>query len=343
LGFLGANGAGKTTTMSMLTGEHWPTGGSATIMGHSIMNQFECRKHIGYCPQFDAIFENLTAREHLNFYCSVKGMSDHKERQAAIASLIANMGLQKYADIPAGDYSGGNKRKLSTAIALVGDPPVVILDEPSSGMDPVSKRLMWKFISKTMANRSVILTTHSMEEAQALAHRIGIMVNGNLRCLGTTQRLQSRFGNGYELNIKLPSWDKRTVMDLVDYLKSFDVFTDARLLEQYGGRLKLRLRVPELECASHRLADVFRVAEAVKEKFKANQYAISATRLEHIFINFARKEDWTISAKPADSPRAGTSSDLLFESETNLVIEGESSHIHGTQGLELTKIIKQRS
>jgi len=300
------------------------------------MNQYECRKHIGYCPQFDAIFDRLTAREHLNFYCYVKGMSNRDEREAEVSSLIANMGLQNYADTPAGDYSGGNKRKLSTAIALVGDPPVVILDEPSSGMDPVSKRLMWKFISKTMANRSVILTTHSMEEAQALAHRIGIMVSGNLRCLGTTQRLQSRFGNGYELNIKLPCSDKKTVRDLIRYLKSFEVFTDATLLEQYGGRLKLRLRVP-VNSASHRLADVFKVAEAVKAKFKAKQYAISATRLEHIFINFVRKEDWTVSAKPADSPRARQESrELYFESETT-IIEGESPRA-GPKTLELTKI-----
>jgi len=316
----------------MLTGEHWPTGGNASIMGHSIMNQFECRKHIGYCPQFDAIFDLLTAREHLNFYCSVKGMSNRSEREVTIESLLENMGLGKYADTPAGGYSGGNKRKLSTAIALVGDPPVVILDEPSSGMDPVAKRQMWKFISKTMANRSVILTTHSMEEAQALAHRIGIMVSGNLRCLGTTQRLQSRFGNGYELNIQLPTSNQRTVNDLIAYLKSFDVFTDAKLLEQYGGRLKLWLRVPALESFSHRLADVFRVAEAVKVKFNAKQYAISATRLEHIFINFVRKQDWTKSAMPADSWRASSSEALseiyeslseICESEINMDVEDE--------------------
>jgi len=213
-------------------------------------------------------------------------------------------------------------------------------------MDPVSKRQMWKFISKTMANRSVILTTHSMEEAQALAHRIGIMVSGNLRCLGTTQRLQSRFGNGYELNIQLPSSNLRIVNDLVGYLKSFDVFTDAKLLEQYGGRLKLRLRVPALESASHRLADVFRVAEAVKVKFKVKQYAISATRLEHIFINFVRKQDWSKSAKPADSPRAshraGASKAFCenFESETNVDVEGELPNITRMEVTELVVLPK---
>src|SRR5690606_9141927 len=87
-------------------------------------------------------------------------------------------------------YSGGNKRKLSVAIAMIGNPPVVLLDEPSTGMDPVSKRHMWNFIYKTMSKRSVILTTHSMEECQALCNRLGIMIDGQLRCIGTPQHLK---------------------------------------------------------------------------------------------------------------------------------------------------------
>jgi len=141
-GFLGTNGAGKTTTLGMLTGVHRPSEGTATICGIPISDQLKCRRKIGFCPQFDAIFPLLSAREHLELYCSLKGIKEKETRNLMINRLIIDLGLKQYADQPASQYSGGNKRKLSCAIALVGDPEVVILDEPSSGMDPISKRFM---------------------------------------------------------------------------------------------------------------------------------------------------------------------------------------------------------
>ena len=116
------------------------------------------------------------------------------------------MGLTKYKDRVAGSYSGGNKRKLQVAIALIGNPPVIFLDEPSAGMDPEARRFMWKIIeriSKFKKYSSVILTTHSMEEAEGLCNRIAIQVAGTLKCIGTVQHLKNRFGQGYELEIKL--------------------------------------------------------------------------------------------------------------------------------------------
>jgi ATP-binding cassette, subfamily A (ABC1), member 3 len=115
------------------------------------------------------------------------------------------MDLRKYENIVAGTYSGGNKRKLSVAIALMGNPPIVFLDEPSTGMDPQARRFMWDVISSISALRkhsSVILTTHSMEEAEALATRIAIMVNGEFKCLGTVQHIKNKFGKGYEIELK---------------------------------------------------------------------------------------------------------------------------------------------
>jgi len=141
-GFLGTNGAGKTSTLSMLTGVHKPCEGTATICGYPISDQLSCRQMIGFCPQFDAIFNLLSAREHLEFYCLLKGISHNGTKDAMVSRLLTDLGLTQYADQAAGQYSGGNKRKLSCAIALIGDPEVVILDEPSSGMDPISKRFM---------------------------------------------------------------------------------------------------------------------------------------------------------------------------------------------------------
>ncbi|PRQ44758.1 putative ABC transporter, P-loop containing nucleoside triphosphate hydrolase [Rosa chinensis] len=204
-GFLGTNGAGKTTTLSMLTGEESPTDGTACIFGKDISsNPKAARQHIGFCPQFDALLEYLTVQEHLELYATIKGVPDNKIAEVVMEKLV-EFDLLKHAGKPSFSLSGGNKRKLSVAIAMIGDPPIVILDEPSTGMDPIAKRFMWEVISRLSTRRgktAVILTTHSMNEAQALCTRIGIMVGGQLRCIGSPQHLKTRFGNHLELEVK---------------------------------------------------------------------------------------------------------------------------------------------
>ena len=131
------------------------------------------------------------------------------------------MNLKQYEDSLAGTYSGGNKRKLSVAIAMIGDPSVVFLDEPSTGMDPEARRFMWNVISRISKERkqsSVILTTHSMEEAEALATKMGIMVNGNLKCLGTSQHIKNKFGGGYEVEVKLNLPTPAQVKQAIEFL-----------------------------------------------------------------------------------------------------------------------------
>ncbi|KAL0844738.1 hypothetical protein Bca101_017984 [Brassica carinata] len=204
-GFLGTNGAGKTTTLSMLSGEETPTSGTAFVFGKDIVASPKAiRQHIGYCPQFDALFEYLTVKEHLELYARIKGVVDYRIDNVVMEKLV-EFDLLKHSHKPSFTLSGGNKRKLSVAIAMIGDPPIVILDEPSTGMDPVAKRFMWDVISR-LSTRSgktaVILTTHSMNEAQALCTRIGIMVGGRLRCIGSPQHLKTRFGNHLELEVK---------------------------------------------------------------------------------------------------------------------------------------------
>lgn len=204
-GFLGTNGAGKTTTLSMLTGEESPTDGTAFIFGNDIRsNPKAVRRHVGYCPQFDALLEFLTVQEHLELYARIKGVAVNRIKDVVEEKLV-EFDLWKHANKPSFTLSGGNKRKLSVAIAMVGDPPIVILDEPSTGMDPIAKRFMWEVISRLSTRRgknAVILTTHSMNEAQALCTRIGIMVGGRLRCIGSAQHLKTRFGNHLELEVK---------------------------------------------------------------------------------------------------------------------------------------------
>jgi ATP-binding cassette subfamily A (ABC1) protein 3 len=128
------------------------------------------------------------------------------------------MDLTQYEHIPAGTYSGGNKRKLSVAIALIGNPQIVMLDEPSSGMDPGARRFMWDIISSITTQRqetSIILTTHSMDEAEALSTKLGIMVDGTFRCYGSIQHIKNKFGKGYELEIKIVVPDDAAINNLL--------------------------------------------------------------------------------------------------------------------------------
>jgi len=206
-GLLGINGAGKTTTFKILTGEFLPTTGDAIVQArdhtfHSVTKDLNgARKLMGYCPQFNGLQPNFTAREHIEFYASIRGMP--AEMIPAVTNeLLERMDLMKYADRQAGTYSGGNKRKLSVALALVGEPEVVFLDEPSTGMDPEARRFMWDVISSMIVGRTIVLTSHSMEECEALCNRIGIMVGGEFKCLGSLQHLKSRFSEGYSIDVR---------------------------------------------------------------------------------------------------------------------------------------------
>ena len=168
-------------------------------------------------------------REHLELYARIKGVPE-PEVKACVDVKLAEMDLKPFEHKLAGKLSGGNKRKLGVAISLIGDPPIVFLDEPSTGMDPVARRFMWSVISRVATERkqcSIILTTHSMEEVEALCTRIGIMVGGRLRCLGTSQHLKTRYGSGYECEIKLlpppPSAAAQVVEALRPVLQNADV------------------------------------------------------------------------------------------------------------------------
>jgi ATP-binding cassette subfamily A (ABC1) protein 1 len=205
-GFLGINGAGKTSTLKMLTGSIAPTKGLACLGGFDLLVEpAECFALIGYCPQCDALLDLLTTREHLELFARIKGVPESVV-DALVMEKLRQLDLTSLEHKLAGTLSGGNKRKLSVAVSLIGSPPIVFLDEPSTGMDPVARRFMWDVIASVSTGRrdcSIILTTHSMEECEALCTRIGIMVGGQLQCLGSKQHLKSRFGEGLQLEVKL--------------------------------------------------------------------------------------------------------------------------------------------
>lgn len=207
-GFLGINGAGKTTTMKILTGDIVPSSGSAKLNGHDIRTHLaKVRRCVGYCPQFDALLELLTVREHLEFYGRLKGLASTALR-AEVNRLLHELQLTVFERKLAGSLSGGNKRKLSVAIAMLGSPDLLFLDEPSTGMDPHARRFLWDVIlqvSVQSRKTTVMLTTHSMDECEALCSKVGIMVGGRLRCYGSIPHLKERFGDGFLLECKMQS------------------------------------------------------------------------------------------------------------------------------------------
>ena len=189
---LGPNGAGKTTTIKMLCGLLRPSGGTATIMGHDIRKDpMAVKTVIDISPQETAIAERLSARENLNLMGGIHGLDkDDVEKRAR--ELLEMMGLAERAKERVGKYSGGMKRRLSIAMALVSDPQVLFLDEPTLGLDPQARRNVWEHIADLKGKKTIVLTTHYLEEADALADRIAIIDEGNIVALGTPQELKDR-------------------------------------------------------------------------------------------------------------------------------------------------------
>ncbi|KAI9984335.1 hypothetical protein PInf_005683 [Phytophthora infestans] len=210
-GYLGINGAGKSTTMAVLTGQLAPTHGYVTLSGFDLAtSSAAARKRMGYCPQFDALHDLLTVKEQLELYARIKGIPDAFV-DVAVDEQIQALGLAKYRHKLTQGLSGGNKRKVSTAIALLGRPRVVFLDEPSTGVDPSSRRKMWDVIARVSSSDAcVVLTTHSMEECEALCSRVGILVSGRLKCLGSVEHLKQKFGRGFTVEITLRASDTDT-------------------------------------------------------------------------------------------------------------------------------------
>ncbi|CAB1350110.1 unnamed protein product, partial [Coregonus sp. 'balchen'] len=179
-GLLGFNGAGKTTTFKMLTGDETVTSGDAYIDGYSILRDVKkVQQRIGYCPQFDAVLDHMTGRETLCMYARLRGIPE-KYVSGCVENVLRSLLLDPHADKLCRSYSGGNKRKLSAAVALIGGPPVIFLDEPSTGMDPVARRLLWDAVTRTReSGKAIIITSHS------------------------PQHLKSKFGSGYTLLAKV--------------------------------------------------------------------------------------------------------------------------------------------
>jgi len=301
-GLLGPNGAGKTTTLGCLTGEiRPPTSGEVFVAGHAVTGAgiFEAYKNLGFCPQVDPIIPGLSGRQHLALYARTKGVPA-AQAKAEVDRILGRLGFEE-ADRgkDASKYSGGMKRKLSLAQALIGSSSVLFLDEPSAAVDAGAKRLLWKVIKLRRSSQTVVITTHSMEEAEAVCDRIGIQVKGRLRCLGSPDHLKAKHGSGYQLEIILKptggqsaSFCEATATagerKITEFVHS-ELSSEGRLLEAHG--LRFLYQLPSLGRGGLTLGDVFTKLQAARTALGIEDYSIGRASLEQVFLKFAQEQE----------------------------------------------------
>uniref|UniRef100_A0A672SD68 Retinal-specific ATP-binding cassette transporter-like n=1 Tax=Sinocyclocheilus grahami TaxID=75366 RepID=A0A672SD68_SINGR len=297
--FLGHNGAGKTTTMSILTGMFPPTSGTAYIYGKDIRTDMDAiRKSLGMCPQHNIIFHHMTVAEHILFYSLLKGRP-LPEAQLEVENMLEDLGLPHKRNEEAQNLSGGMQRKLSVAMAFVGGAKVVFLDEPTSGVDPYSRRSIWDLLLKYRAGRTVILSTHHMDEADLLSDRVAIISQGCLYCCGSPLFLKNCLGAGFYLTLvrqyirQLDSQDcSGSYRVNVTVLRTAPVNSitalvhhhvpEARLIEVIGQELTFLL--PSRGFKHRSYASLFRELEETLADMGLSSFGVSDTSLEEIFL-----------------------------------------------------------
>lgn len=269
-GLLGPNGAGKTTLISVLTGLYEPTSGIARICGYDISSQMrDIHRHLGVCPQFDIQYPQLTAEEHLLFYARLKGVRWRAEKRV-VEKALRQVNLFEARKKRSSQLSGGMRRRLSVAMACIGYPEILVLDEPTTGLDPASRRQVWEVVEAVKEGRSVVLTTHAMDEADHLCTRIGIMNHGVLRCLGTQTHLKSKFGSGYQLKVHCAPGRVQAVKDFIN-----SRMPSIRHVETYADSCTYNLERQDLV-----VSELFTLMDSSKDEVGIADWGIKMTTLE---------------------------------------------------------------
>ncbi|XP_018348552.1 PREDICTED: uncharacterized protein LOC108752306 [Trachymyrmex septentrionalis] len=278
-GLLGVNGAGKSTTFKMLTTEIIPTAGKIILKGKDIGAQPLCNGEIGYCPQSDALDGFLTPHQCLTIHGEVCGLSNVPK---AVETTLKRLDLLKYAHRRVSSLSGGNKRKLCAAISVMAPAAVILMDEPTSGMDPATKSFVTKAVKQvTRSQGCVILTSHSVAECENLCTRVGILAKAGLRCIGTPQHLKHKFGEGYVAFLRfgqpVSSTDLRKV--ILKYLPQAMISsrqaTAARLLLPRSQDMALSVS--------------FSMLKLLAEELKATDYTLTQSSLDQVLVTFSEE------------------------------------------------------
>ncbi|XP_029455149.1 ATP-binding cassette sub-family A member 5 isoform X2 [Rhinatrema bivittatum] len=287
LGLLGPNGAGKSTLINILAGDTEPSAGQV-FMGDNLLGghrENNAIKFVGYCPQVNSLWPEITLEEHLEIYSTIKGMSQ-SETKEVITRISNALDLTEHLKKPAKKLSAGMKRKLCFALSILGNPQIMLLDEPSTGMDPRAKQQMWKVMRAAFRSReqAAILTTHYIEEADAVCDRVAILVSGQLRCIGTVQHLKSKFGSGYYLEMKLKKMDE--IEKELLHKKILHIFPNAIQQESFSTLLSYKIPKENVQTLAH----CFLKLEEAKHAFKIEEYSFSQSTLEQVFVELTKEQ-----------------------------------------------------
>lgn len=276
-GFLGPNGAGKTTTINMLCGYHRPSGGTAQLGELDINYDIEeIHLQMGVCPQEDLLWADLTGPEHLRFYGRLKNLRG-KELEEQVEYWLEQVNLhdKKTKRKLSCEYSGGMKRRLSVAISLIGNSRFVLLDEPTTGLDPASRKSLWDVITKVKKHCSILLTTHSMEEAEQLCDRLSIFADGGLLSVGTSAELKERYGQYYKVLIATKQEDEEKGKIFMENCCGKE---NVRLVNILAGTAAYEVPKEAIP-----LSELTRSIQTCKE-FKILHYGITSATLEEVFV-----------------------------------------------------------
>jgi ABC-type multidrug transport system ATPase subunit len=278
-GLLGQNGAGKTSMIKILCGLLKPNSGELFINGVHL-KEFHSKLNIGYCPQHPILFDNLSVTGHLLFYSRLKGVpsSQEKEHISEILKLVKLESLS--VNYLAKDLSGGMKQRLSLGIALTGNPSSLILDEPTSSLDPVSKIEMWKILQNIKHEKCVLFSTHSLEEADILCDKIAIISKGELKCIGSPSFLKKTYGSGYHLMVEFPVEFENSVVEFIE-----DLIPKSLIIRRYLGRLVFGI----LKQSDFNLSKFVHLMESESQNRQILYWSISDTTLEDVFMNIVQK------------------------------------------------------
>uniref|UniRef100_H3AU42 ATP binding cassette subfamily A member 3 n=1 Tax=Latimeria chalumnae TaxID=7897 RepID=H3AU42_LATCH len=284
----------KTTSILQFLGLYPPTGGRAYISGYDISQDMVLiRKSLGLCPQNDVLFDNMTVEEHLHFFIRLKGYP-LKKAPEEIERMLRILDLEDKRKSKSKSLSGGMKRKLSIGIAFIGDSKVVMLDEPTSGMDPVARRATWDLLQQQKSGRTILLTTHFMDEADLLGDRVAIMAKGELQCCGSSLFLKNVYGAGYHMVIvKEPNCSVSEITCLVKH------YVPSASLESNAGA-ELSYILPKE--STHRFEALFTELELRREELGIASYGASVTTMEEVFLRVGKLVDSSLDIQAIQLP-----------------------------------------
>jgi ABC-type multidrug transport system ATPase subunit len=280
---LGHNGAGKTTLIKIISAMEDLDKGDIFFKNYSLIKDKNfLYKNIGLCSQEDIFFDELTVQEHLEIMSEIKGVQNNMEE---IQELLIKIDLVLKKDTLAKNLSGGQKRKLCIALALIGNSKIVLLDEPTSGMDVTAKSAIWHFLKNYKKDKIIILTTHSLDEAEYLADRIGIMTDGKLICTGTSSFLKNKFSCGFNINFLLDH--NKITQQMRSKLISELKIIEPKMMIKVTSKETIVVNFPEIGTDSSR---IFKLIENLKDEVCILNFTLSTTSLEDVFLKLNNDE-----------------------------------------------------